>query len=345
MTEELRMSAENIVSPTPPKLVIDELSIFPPIAGFWRRLISFLIDFFLVAIVGLLLGGLFSKYLYNIGPYGQPLGLILIIPYFGILNSKIGNGQTLGKKIFHIAVRNKDNDSIGLVRSLIRISILSIPPLLNGLSIPFLKSPIISWLFSVIIFGFGGALFYTMVFNRKARQGLHDLLLGTFVVNLKGKKAIAFPITPGIHLIISALIIGLVAIGTVAIPKIFSATNSNNSLENVENLYQTLQGDSRFFTANINSRTTFRTNLPPTKSLIINVWVKGKLSQEEKQDLLISVYHITMVEINNLGEYDVLQIVVTSGYEIGIARYSTNIYYLGSLADWEKFISQFEKVN
>jgi uncharacterized RDD family membrane protein YckC len=172
----------------------------PPISGFWRRLFAWLIDMFLLGIAGHTIAIVFFSFLFRIGPHGRPLGLLVIIPYFGFMNSRIAGGQTVGNRWLSIAVRNQDNQPIELWRALLRISILALPFLFNRWAIPIFQKPMIAWFSSLIIFGLGGAIFYTMVFNRKARQGIHDLLVGTYVVHLPGKPIQAFPTTSRIHL-------------------------------------------------------------------------------------------------------------------------------------------------
>jgi hypothetical protein len=39
----------------------------------------------------------------------------------------------------------------------------------------------IGFLIGFILFGFGGAIVYLYVFNRRTQQSLHDLVVGTFV--------------------------------------------------------------------------------------------------------------------------------------------------------------------
>ena len=75
----------------------------------------------------------------------------------------------MGKRLMKIAVRNKNNEPIDLWRSIIRIIILYLPVLFNGWAIPFFQIPLVSWLASIIVFGFSGALLYTMIFNKKTR--------------------------------------------------------------------------------------------------------------------------------------------------------------------------------
>lgn len=90
---------------------------------------------------------------------GRPIGLLLIIPYFGLMNSKIGDGQTIGKRLLKIAVRNKSNEPIELGRAITRILIIYLPILLNGWSLPLFQNYILSWVLSLIVLGLGGRFF------------------------------------------------------------------------------------------------------------------------------------------------------------------------------------------
>lgn len=51
-----------------------------------------------------------------------------------------------------------------------------------------------------------------MIFNRKGKQGIHDMLLGTYVVYLPGKPIESFPTTPRIHWTITYVWFGISAI-------------------------------------------------------------------------------------------------------------------------------------
>ena len=93
---------------------------FPPIAGFWRRFFAWLVDMLILGVTGQILGLIFSTFLFSLGPYGRPIELLFVVPYFGIMNSKIGGGQTIGKRLFKLSVRNQNNETIGLGRSIVR---------------------------------------------------------------------------------------------------------------------------------------------------------------------------------------------------------------------------------
>ncbi len=183
--------------------------VVPPVAGFWRRVAAFFIDGLILGIVGQIIGWSASSFWFNIGPNGSILGLIIVLLYFGILNSKLGNGQTVGKRLLKTAVRDKNNKPISLKRSLLRISILAFPALLNGWALPGLDTIILDLLFGIIVFGVGAAIVYTMIFNRGSRQGIHDLICKTYVVHLKAEGIEAFPVTARKHWIVSAVLVAI----------------------------------------------------------------------------------------------------------------------------------------
>src|SRR6266567_4130817 len=70
-----------------------------PIASFWRLLGAFFLDSIILGIAAFVLAIPFFSTLSRLGPYGRLVGIFLALPYYGILNSRIGDGQTLGKRI------------------------------------------------------------------------------------------------------------------------------------------------------------------------------------------------------------------------------------------------------
>ncbi len=339
MQNELNPSQENTVPESAIKPVTPEpVFTIPPISGFWRRFLAWLIDVLILGVIGQIIGVVFSSFLFSIGPYGRPIGLLFTIPYFGIMNSKIGGGQTFGKRIMKIAVRNKDNEPIELWRSVIRISLLALPSLFNQWSIPVFQNPIVVWFLSLIIFGLGGAIFYTMVFNRKARQGIHDLILGTYVVHLAEKSVESFPTTPRIHWIVTSVWIGIVAIGTLVMSLIAPSIISKTPLAPVMSLYNILQDDPRFFTVGVNSNTFYGSNGRTSHTLIVTVWYKGKLAESDRKEVVESIVKTVLENTENIDEYDGIQVKITSAYDIGIASANLFISFGNSIDEWRKEI-------
>lgn len=339
MQNELNRSQEDMVPESAVVEIVPEPTFtFPPTSGFWRRFFAWFIDALILSVIGQVIGLIFSSFLFSIGPYGRPIGLLFIIPYFGIMNSRIGGGQTVGKRLMKIAVRNKDNTPIELWRSIVRISLLALPSLFNGWSVPMFQNPILTWFLSLIVFGLGGAIFYTMVFNRKARQGIHDLILDTYVVYLPEKSIESFPTTPRIHWIVTSVWIGIVAIGALVMSLIVPSIISKTPLAPVMSLYNILQDDPRFFTVGVNSNIFYGSNGQTSRSLIVTVWYKGKLTENDRQEVVESIVKTVLENTENIDDYDGIQVKLTSAYDIGIAKASFTVSFGNSVEEWLKEI-------
>ena len=262
----------------------------PPTAGFWRRVAAFVIDSLLLGILGQIIGWSASSYWFTIGPNGRILGLIVVLTYFGLTYSKVSNGQTVGKRLLKIAVRDKNNKPISIQHSLLRVSILAFPALLNGWALP-VNIAILDWFFGIIVFGVGAAVVYTMLFNRGSRQGIHDLICGTYVVHLKGEPIEAFPHTAKKHWIISGALVA-VAIVIVTSILIFGGTFiSKVGLSNIADVQEVLTNDSRFHTIGVSDNTLRGvSNTSPggftVRSIKVEVWYKGVPSDEEYSEVM-----------------------------------------------------------
>ena len=314
----------------------EALLTFPPIAGFWRRLFAWMIDSLILGVIGQIIGFTFSAFLYSIGPYGRPIGLLFIIPYFGILNSKIGGGQTLGKRWMKIAVRNKNNEPVELWRSIVRILILAIPAMFNVWAVPLPGNFLTALFLPMIIFGLGGAIFYTMLFNRKSRQGIHDLLLGTYVVHLEGRSTAAFPTTPRIHWIVSSVWFGLVALVAMVAFFLPHGLISPTPLASASAVYDLLADDPRFFSVGVNDQTMFGQGGKTSHSLIIEAWYRGKLEENSNKQIVSEIAKKVLENAKNLNQYDAMQIKITSSFDIGIASGNTSVWFMNSIAGWRK---------
>ena len=159
------------------------------ISGFWRRIGAFVIDSAILGGVGYGLGMIFEKQFVELGGWSRLVGFCIALAYFGIMNSRISGGQTLGKKVLKIKVVDGENQPIDVVRSFTRYSILGIPYFLNGAH--FTSNALSSyWIYplSFVIFGGMASTVYLYIFNRVTRQSLHDLIVGTFVVNVNVEK-------------------------------------------------------------------------------------------------------------------------------------------------------------
>lgn len=313
----------------------------PPVAGFWRRLGAWTIDVILIMIIGQALGWSLSSVWFQVGPYGRFVGLSVLLFYFGVLNSKVGGGQTLGKRLLKVAVRDGANQPIGIGRSLSRSTIVVLPFILNGWSLPIMENPIIQWASTVIIFGGSLAIAYTMTFNRRARQGLHDLVCGTYVVFLPGKPTRAFPKTARIHLVVSAALLSIAIIAYSMFTFLSARLFEAERIAPLKNLSQIIQRDDRFFSAYEGVRRMFSSTGPGERVLAIRVWQKGaQLSADEQKQIAKSLARKAFDYMSDLKQYDTIEIQMTSSYDLGIAGGFVNSVSKGSVKDWQNMLLQ-----
>ena len=181
-----------------------------PICGFWVRVLALIIDIILLGVVG---------------RWDRIVGLVIVLGYFGFLNSHIGRGQTIGKRIVRIRVVGDNGQYVSLPRSLLRTIILWIPYFPGSLLIPHflgyfsgsqIFSPIsispIGLLVSSVGIGLCVGIAYLYLFNRQTRQSLHDLIVNSYVVRatVSGEISVG-PIARVHYVVFGALVVASVA--------------------------------------------------------------------------------------------------------------------------------------
>jgi uncharacterized RDD family membrane protein YckC len=186
-----------------------------PVSGFWRRVVAFASDGLVLGVLGLAVGMLAFDALAQLGVYGRAVGFAVSLAYFGLLNSRVGGGQTLGKRALGIRATALDGQLLSVPRSLLRYSVLGLPWFLNGAPLPMdvILSPF-GYVLSLIVFGGLLSILYLLVFNRSTRRSLHDYAAGSWVVltDAPGTERSAPPLWRG-HVIVVALLMlsGLLA--------------------------------------------------------------------------------------------------------------------------------------
>ena len=179
-------------SPVPPEHRAAETVPKAPLCGFWSRIVAFGVDLLLLGIFGTLLGTIQFDHLAEMGGWGRLFGFGVALLYFGVLNSSLGRGQTIGKRIAKIRVVDRNGAPIPPLRSFLRFAILGTPFFLNGAAVP-MHPHFLPMTISIIVLGAGGVLIYLYVANRRTRQSLHDLAVGTFVVRAEAGPLLRFP--------------------------------------------------------------------------------------------------------------------------------------------------------
>ncbi len=135
-------------------------------AGFWKRFAAIFIDSFLLSLfafvlmffLGFFIGGMLSEpeMIAKISNFGMLINVVIVWLYFAIQESS-KQQATLGKRVLGIYVTGKDGSRLSFAQATIRY---------------FSK-----YLSSILMIGFIMAAF------TKNKQGLHDMIADTLVVN------------------------------------------------------------------------------------------------------------------------------------------------------------------
>lgn len=154
-------------------------------AGFWRRLVGFLIDAVLLGLVGLGVGTVLFDTLASLPGPTRLIGLVVGVLYYGLLSSGMGGGRTLGMRVVGIKVVRRDGGPLALPAALWRALWLQAPFMLNGLMLNGLDQVgglIYAIVAAMIIFGVTLANIILAIGNRGTGRLVHDLVSGASVV-------------------------------------------------------------------------------------------------------------------------------------------------------------------
>lgn len=295
------------------------------ISGFWRRVGALVLDGLILGVCGYLLGLVFEAQFVALAGWGRLVGFCIALMYFGVMNSSLAGGQTIGKKVANIKVVNADNHSIGVLRSFVRYSILGIPFFLNGawFSTELLKSP---WLypFSLIVFGGIVSTVYLYVFNRKTRQSLHDLVVGTFVVNAAANKQEVAAVWR-LHLIV----VGVVMLAAALVPAYTSELGKSEPFSGMLSAQKALLGNPEVTYALVSSGKSTTSSSNGTTKTTTYVAAQLFLAKNDINDSeLARKLAETLANSNSDSiQKDIMVINLTYGFDIGISsRWSSQSY-------------------
>lgn len=295
------------------------------IAGFWKRIGALFIDTLIVGIFGYGLGLVFENQFVELAGWGRIVGFVIAITYFGIMNSKITCGQTIGKKLLNIQVVNSESRPIEVVTSFFRYAILGIPFFLNGAQ--FTTDAITSfWLYplSFVIIGGFLSIIYLYIFNRVTRQSLHDLIVGTYVVNKGVEKNL-----PGVvwrpHLIVVGVLFTVAAV-TPAITSTMAKSEPFKNLFVVQS--EITKNPSVAYASVFDGQSTFTTKGGTSKTTTyINVQAFINKNTVENAELAKELAKIITSTHSEAVEKEVIRVTLSYGYDIGIAsKWKNHVY-------------------
>lgn len=283
------------------------------ISSFWRRVGALLIDTLLLGIVGLVIGLALESTFVQLGGWGRLVGFMIALIYFGIMNSAITGGQTLGKKALKIRVVDSTNSPIGIGKSVLRYVILATPFSLNGAQ--FTNEAMLSYLIyplSLIIFGGLFSILYLYIFNRITRQSLHDLVVGTFVVNAGVEKQEIGTVW-NVHIIIVALLF----VVAVIVPAFTTQLAQSEPFKEMLSVQSTLLNEPNVTYATISTNTTTFSSINEGTKTTTYVSSQVFLASNNVSDAKLA-RKLAAIVIANYPEAinkDTIQIILTYGYD------------------------------
>jgi uncharacterized RDD family membrane protein YckC len=322
----------NESQPPPLPVTLGEVQI----AGFWRRLFAFVIDNAILGVPAALLGfALFDQFA-KLGGWGRAVGFMVALLYFGLMNSALGGGQTLGKRLMKIRVVNSNDSPISVARSSLRFLILGAPFFLNGAAFP--PRIFTSWIgimIGFVIFGIGGTIIYLFVFNRRNRRALHDLISGTFVVKTNSPAGASKANTWGGHYVV----IGLVFVVCLVAPIFLKPLAEKPVFKDILSLQSRLMSEPNVWQATVISGKSFTSNATGTHWISsTSVTLRVNIPIVDDDAFASSIARILLDNYPELANRDRIVVVISYGYDIGIAWASRWHVYNLSRVEWEQRI-------
>ena len=295
------------------------------IAGFWRRIAAFVIDTLLLGLGGFLLGQGFESVFVEMGGWGRFVGFGIALIYFGAMNSKLFDGQTIGKKILKVRVVNYNHETITVGRSIFRYIVLALPFLLNGNQI--FSSEMLSILaypLSLTIFGGILSIIYLFIFNRVNRQSLHDLAVGTYVVDAEAEKQEVGSVWK-VHLVVVALLF-IVASLAPAFTKDLAKSDLFKEMFTVQTALsnEVEVRHSRIFDGT-STMSTQKNDTKTIKFFSAAIFLNSK--KTEDSDFAKRLALVIAENYSEITQKDTLRVTLIYGYDIGIwARWHRRAY-------------------
>jgi uncharacterized RDD family membrane protein YckC len=331
------------------------------VAGFWRRVFAFVIDYYLVTILVGIAGNTieFLNIGLTLGQWNHVLPYAALIAYFAYFDSEKSKKPSIGKRITKIRVVGSSGKPITFKQALMR-ACLSVPTLMFNYWAPFpefLASRIIS---TTIYTGGQLSLAYAFVINRKTRQGIHDILVGTYVV--EGERAENFlPAISEFHKFATFLLLvpGLVlAIVIYVFPQslpdfrwsLFSLPNQEEieqvyvrEGDNMQELARTIYALGGLETVNIDFYNSYSSSTSD-RSEVFALQIAAPLAnscfqnKENCNEFAKKIAKETLSTYPNLNQFTHIRIVFVIGHNLVVTKGTETFVDMRSIDEWREIV-------
>lgn len=302
------------------------------LGGFIRRSSAFAIDAALLSLFGLLLGKLFAAQFAKMGGAGVVVGLGISWLYFGLLNSRLNAGQTIGKRLLRLTVVGSDGRLISVGRSLARASVVS---LLLSQCGNLTERCMVGNTAAIAVGGIVAGNLFLLAFNRRSRQLVHDLLSQTHVYRTSSLGQGRAPLTPAARALVCGAVV-LIAIGGGEL----LGSSCNPSLQPMLitiNKLNALDGIYNASCMNLSARKSYGPGDGPKagaalQTLQVSVCVKEP--PVDSETLKTQIAKTVIDSYPALQSVQSIQIAVHYGYNIGIAGSYSGTATMDSPEKW-----------
>jgi uncharacterized RDD family membrane protein YckC len=301
------------------------------IAGFWRRLLAFVIDGFVTGLACLVLGLFFRDVFEHSPNWSTLVGFAITLAYFSSMGSSELDGQTLGQRLCSIQVVNRDGSFLSLGRSLLRYSTLLTPLLLSSLFGGATSSTIRTGTYYLLTFA-TLVIFYLFILNSRTRQSLHDLAVGAFVVDAPGYGQVEAPAFWRIHWFVLAAIGVVFYVGGLVVVPRFLRMDPFPELTSIPSKVQELPN---VRDASVELRTNTANDGTHTGLLVT---VSCRSTPSDYQRTAREIAAAVMRADPRAAERDYIEVIFLQGFEIGFAKFHHNQTVTHTPGEWSDLI-------
>jgi uncharacterized RDD family membrane protein YckC len=302
------------------------------IAGFWRRFFAFAVDAILLGIVGLIMGIPLYDSFVRMGPWGKLVGFCIALCYFGIFDSSIGGGQTIGKRILGVKVVDVEGTLLPIETAILRYFVYAVPYFLNGLLLPVSLTPLAASAFLLFLVStVGGTNAYLLIFNRATRQGLHDLSVGSYVSLAEASGPILpKPIWRGHWAMVATILLLCAGLSCFVAARLMHMGPFPRLLEDAS-LIEQINGVQQ---AGIYETTVYQGIGGTSKTLKMQINIRWDGDHADEDAVAQQVAKSILQHDPTARNFDTLQITFIRGYDIGIASAQSSENISHTIAWW-----------
>ncbi|HTD27830.1 MAG TPA: RDD family protein, partial [Xanthomonadaceae bacterium] len=225
-----------------------------------------------------------------------------------------------------VRVVDAQGQLLSLPRSLLRYAVLGIPFFANGLPIDpesAMSAPL-GYVLALVVFGGMFAVIYLYLFNRRTRQALHDLVVGSYVERVdRAANPVPFPVIWNGHIVVVVLF----AIFALSTPLAAIRLANTRTFADILPLYRTLSTQPHVMTAQV-TRNWASFNGSTSHYLQSSLRLDAPLIEDSA--MAKRIVQMMAKADRDIRTEDVVVVALVYGYDMGIA------------SGWERHVYSFK---